>query len=313
MPDVTSEEAPRGARFLFVPGAVSGTLAAMKDPETIEFVASRGVRARHVTSICMGSLILGQAGLLEGRRATSHWLALPQHLALFGATPVDERVVRDGSLFTGGGVTAGLDFGLSLVAQLRGEDYARAVQLLAEQAPEPPLDAGTLVSAPPETSRIMQAMFAGFGPHVEAVAEGRSRGRSRARLGWDGPPAARWPTGRRQPARSGRSRRGHGSGCHGLATGTAGPATFGSRAAAGGAAAARTAMPGFRPPSRGPTICVVRLGCRPLPVSPHDARVGSVIVSATSRAPDARRAIAADVALGWRSIMRRTLGGPGSM
>ena len=112
-----------------------------------------------MTSVCTGSLLLGMAGLLEGKRATSHWVTRPL-LPEFGATPVDARVVTDGRIITGGGVTAGLDFGLSLLAALRGADYARAIQLQAEYAPEPPFAAGTPEAAGPFLTESLDGIFA---------------------------------------------------------------------------------------------------------------------------------------------------------
>jgi cyclohexyl-isocyanide hydratase len=169
MPDITLADAPVAPTILFVPGGISGTLNAMEDAETVDFLASRGAQAGYVTSVCTGALLLGQAGLLDGYKATTHWLALSS-LDAFGAEAVPERIVRDRNRFTGGGVTAGLDFGLAMLAELRGTDYAQAIQLLAEYAPEPPLDAGTLASAPPKIAGMMQDMFPGFETHVRAIA-----------------------------------------------------------------------------------------------------------------------------------------------
>ncbi|NSX56079.1 DJ-1/PfpI family protein [Sulfitobacter sp. 1151] len=172
MPDVTLDEADASPDVLFVPGGISGTLNAMEDPETISFLESRGAEARYVTSVCTGALLLGQAGLLDGYRAATHWLAMGS-LDAFGAEAIDARVVRDRNRITGGGVTAGLDFGLTIVEELRGTEYAQSIQLLAEYAPEPPLSAGTLTSAPQEVSARMVAMFPGFDAHVRAIAATR--------------------------------------------------------------------------------------------------------------------------------------------
>lgn len=168
-PTTTLERCPADLDILFVPGGTQGTLDAMQNTPIMAFVRDRGLRAKHVTSVCTGSLILGQAGLLQGKRATSHWAALDQ-LALFGATPVAERVVTDGAVITGAGVSAGLDFGLALLARLRGANYATAIQLQAEYAPAPPFDAGTLASAPPDVASAMSDMFAPFRDQVAAVA-----------------------------------------------------------------------------------------------------------------------------------------------
>ncbi len=110
--------------ILFVGGGANGTVALMTDSETLDFLARRGKTAKLVTSVCTGSLVLGAAGLLRGYKATSHW-AVRDILPLLGAELVVNRVVQDRNRITAGGVTAGIDFGLRVAAQLRGEDYAR--------------------------------------------------------------------------------------------------------------------------------------------------------------------------------------------
>ena len=125
---------------LCVPGG-AGVNALLTDAATLDFVRRQADGARYVTSVCTGALVLGAAGLLKGRKATTHWNA-HDLLAAFGAVPTQGRVVRDGNLITGGGVTAGLDFALTLVAELAGEDAARAIQLHLEYAPAPPFDSG---------------------------------------------------------------------------------------------------------------------------------------------------------------------------
>jgi cyclohexyl-isocyanide hydratase len=169
-PDAIFDETPEAPTVLFVPGGISGTLNAMEDRETVDFLAARGEGAGYVTSVCTGALLLGQAGLIDGYRATTHWLALSS-LDAFGAEAVDARVVRDRNRITGGGVTAGIDFGLAIVEELRGTEYAQAVQLLAEYAPEPPLSSGRMADAPPRVAAIMSGMFPGFETHVRALAE----------------------------------------------------------------------------------------------------------------------------------------------
>lgn len=129
------------ADILCVPGGF-GCVDMMQDDEVLEWVRDVGDGAQWVTSVCTGSLILGAAGLLRGYRATSHW-AWREYLTLFGAEPVAERVVFDRNRVTGGGVTAGIDFALALMAKIRGEDYARTVQLGLEYDPHPPFDSGT--------------------------------------------------------------------------------------------------------------------------------------------------------------------------
>ena len=148
LPTTTFAECPKDLTVLFAPGGTSGTLAAMRDDATRAFVADRGAHARYVTSVCTGALILGAAGLLKGYRATTHWAAL-ETLTDCGATPVSERVVRDRNRITGAGVTAGLDFGLAMVAELRDPVYAQGVQLGCEYDPQPPFHAGSTRTAPP--------------------------------------------------------------------------------------------------------------------------------------------------------------------
>jgi cyclohexyl-isocyanide hydratase len=170
LPDTTFAECPEALTLICVPGGTSGTLAAMQDAETMEFLASRGRAATWVTGVCTGTLVLGAAGLLRGYRATSHWIAR-DILAEFGAIPVAERVVVDRNRATGGGVTAGIDFGLTMVAALRDDDYARAVQLVAEYDPAPPFNAGSPEKAPAATTRMMTEMFTPFTVEARRVAQ----------------------------------------------------------------------------------------------------------------------------------------------
>lgn len=167
VPTHTFETCPERLDIFFVPGGSQGTLAAMRDERTVRFVAGRGAQARWVASVCTGSMLLGQAGLLRGRRATSHWVTRDL-LKDFGATPVDERVVWDGPLVTGAGVSAGLDLGLSIVARLRDAEYAQSVQLLAEYAPRPPFDAGTPERATPKVRGLVAGMFDGLRDEMRA-------------------------------------------------------------------------------------------------------------------------------------------------
>ena len=159
VPTMSIDDCPEELDILFAPGGTMGTVRVMEDKDWIDFIADRGARAKHITSVCTGSLVLGQAGLLEGKRATSHW-ATRHLLPEFGATEVTARVVRDGKVPTGAGVSAGLDFALALLAQIRGEPYAKAIQLQAEYAPVPPLSAGTPEAIDPELGEPMHEMFA---------------------------------------------------------------------------------------------------------------------------------------------------------
>ncbi len=170
-PTASFADCPADLTVLFAPGGTDGTLAAMRDAETLAFMADRGARAGYVTSVCTGSLILGAAGLLRGYRATSHWAARTV-LAGFGAVPTEARVVRDRNRITGAGVTAGLDFGLAMLAEMRGADYAELVQLGCEYDPQPPFAAGSPLSAPPAVRAEMTALLAGFVVEAEVVARG---------------------------------------------------------------------------------------------------------------------------------------------
>jgi cyclohexyl-isocyanide hydratase len=139
-PTVTLAECPQ-LDVLCVPGGV-GVNALLRDEAVLGFVRRQAAGARFVTSVCTGALVLGAAGLLRGKRATTHWAA-HDLLAGFGAIPVRARVVRDGGLVTGGGVTAGIDFALTVVAELAGQAAAEAIALQLEYAPAPPFDGGS--------------------------------------------------------------------------------------------------------------------------------------------------------------------------
>ena len=132
--------------LICVPGGF-GIIEAMEDQELLAQIRRLAMSARYVTSVCTGSLVLGAAGLLKGRRAASHW-AWRDALSAFGATPDPARVVRDGNVITGGGVTAGIDFALAVMTEVAGEDYAQSVQLSMEYAPEPPFNSGRPEIAP---------------------------------------------------------------------------------------------------------------------------------------------------------------------
>jgi len=136
----------KGCHILCVPGG-AGTGAMCADRAALAEIARLAEGARYLTSVCTGSLILGAAGLLKGKRAASHW-AWRDMLPHFGATPDAARVVRDRNVFTGGGVTAGIDFALTLAAEVAGEDVAKAIQLGIEYAPAPPFDCGRPEAAP---------------------------------------------------------------------------------------------------------------------------------------------------------------------
>ncbi|MGE7468262.1 DJ-1/PfpI family protein [Bosea sp. NPDC003192] len=144
-PTTTFAECPP-LDVLCVPGG-SGVNPLLHDETVLAFLRERAGQVRYLTSVCTGSLVLGMAGLLKGKRATSHWNA-HDLLARFGAIPTEGRVVRDGNLITAGGVTSGIDFGLTVIAELLGEEEAQLIQLSLEYAPQPPFKAGTPQEAP---------------------------------------------------------------------------------------------------------------------------------------------------------------------
>jgi cyclohexyl-isocyanide hydratase len=139
VPTTTFAECPQ-LDMICVPGGF-GVVAAMKDAETVEFVRRQAAGARYVTSVCTGAFILGAAALLKGRRATTHW-AYTSLLSAVGATFENARIVRDGNITTAGGVTSGIDFALSIAAEVAGAEVAQAIQLAIEYDPAPPFDSG---------------------------------------------------------------------------------------------------------------------------------------------------------------------------
>ena len=140
VPTTTFADCPQ-LDVICVPGG-GGQVALMTDPETLDFLRRQAARARYVTSVCTGSLVLGAAGLLKGYKSACHW-AWRDMLQAFGAIPVAERVVRDRNRISGGGVTAGIDFGLTVAAELAGEEVAKSIQLVLEYDPQPPFDSGS--------------------------------------------------------------------------------------------------------------------------------------------------------------------------
>jgi cyclohexyl-isocyanide hydratase len=144
LPDVDFRNCPP-LEVLCVAGG-SGINALLADKRALEFVRRQAGRAKYVTAVCTGSLLLGAAGLLRGRRAACHWLSLPL-LKELGAIPSRRRVVADGKFITAGGVTSGIDFGLELAAKLAGKAAAREIQLMIQYDPKPPFRAGTPAGA----------------------------------------------------------------------------------------------------------------------------------------------------------------------
>lgn len=165
---------------LCVPGGLGATDNAIGDQEFLHQVRRLAWDARFITSVCTGSLVLGAAGLLRGRRAACHW-AWRELLEPFGAIPDPGRVVRDGNLITGGGVTAGIDFALTVVAELAGREAAETVQLTLEYAPAPPFDAGRPETAPPAVlARLQERNAAALAPRRAMVEAAAARLREQA-------------------------------------------------------------------------------------------------------------------------------------
>lgn len=155
-PTTTFADCPQ-LDLVCVPGGF-GVADAMIDPETVDFVRRQAAAAKYVTSVCTGAFVLGTAGLLRGKRATTHW-AYTDLLPLVGATHEKARVVRDGNVFTAGGVTSGIDFGLTIAAEIVGPDIAKAIQLGIEYNPAPPFDCGHPDRAPASTKSLLASRY----------------------------------------------------------------------------------------------------------------------------------------------------------
>ena len=155
--DTTLADCP-ALDVICVPGG-TGVLDLMDDKVVLSFLRTQAEHATFVGSICTGSLVLGAAGLLRGKKATTHW-AWTDLLVPFGAIPTIGRVVRDGKIMTGGGVTAGIDFALTMVGELAGRDVAESIQLGLEYAPSPPFDAGSPDTARPELVAAVRGRMA---------------------------------------------------------------------------------------------------------------------------------------------------------
>ncbi len=174
-PDAALADAPQ-LDVLHVPGGF-GQEALMEDEEVLSWIRKQAAGARSVFSVCTGALICGAAGLLKGRRVTTHWASF-ELLPFFGAIPVNERVVVDGNWVFAAGVTAGIDGALRLAAELRGEAAAQSIQLSMVYAPEPPFNAGTPETAPPAILEQARNAVAEITARREATAR-----RVAARLG----------------------------------------------------------------------------------------------------------------------------------
>ena len=173
MPTTTLADCPQ-LDVICVPGGY-GSDDLLNDEEVLDFLRRQAGGARYVTSVCTGSLVLGAAGLLKGYRAATHWSAM-DNLSAFGATPTAVRVCTDRNRVTGGGVTAGIDFALTLVSMLVDRKTAEAIQLRLEYNPAPPFNSGSPDTAPPETLALIRERIA---PHQsrrkDAVARAAAR------------------------------------------------------------------------------------------------------------------------------------------
>jgi cyclohexyl-isocyanide hydratase len=172
-PTTTFADCPQ-LDVICVPGGF-GTNDMVNDEETLNFLREQAMGARYITSVCTGSLVLGAAGLLRGYRATTHWSAM-DHLAPFGATPTKSRVCVDRNRITGGGVTAGIDFALTLVSILVDRQTAEAIQLRLEYDPAPPFNSGSPDTAPPQIlARVKERIASAGARRKEAVARAAAK------------------------------------------------------------------------------------------------------------------------------------------
>src|SRR5262245_41265347 len=173
VPTTTFADCPQ-LDVICVPGG-GAQVELMVDPESLDFLRKQAAGARYVTSVCTGSLGLGAAGLLKGYKSACHW-AWRDMLKDFGATPVAERVVRDRNRISGGGVTAGIDFGLTVAAELAGEEIAKSIQLGLEYDPQPPFDSGSPEKAGPErVQRLRERLAPLLQTRAKANAEAAAR------------------------------------------------------------------------------------------------------------------------------------------
>lgn len=177
-PTITFDDVPENLDILFVPGG-GGTPEIMKDQEYLDFIARAGKTARYITAACTGSVILAMAGLLEGYRAATYWPFYEPLIAL-GIEPSYDRVCIDRNRITGGGVTAGIDFALSLIAEIKGQDAAEFTQLVLEYDPQPVFTAGHPRSARPE---IIEQISGLWGRTAEAVRVAKAHMERRAQAG----------------------------------------------------------------------------------------------------------------------------------
>ena len=158
LPTKTFSDCPKDLDVLFVPGGF-GTWDAMQDEAVLDFLRERAPTSKLVTSVCTGSIVLAAAGLLDGYKAATHWTSYDV-LEAFGVEGVRERVVVDRNRISGGGVTAGIDFGLTVLAKLRGDEVAKMTQLMLEYDPAPPFDSGSPRVAEPSLVAAVQGIVA---------------------------------------------------------------------------------------------------------------------------------------------------------
>jgi cyclohexyl-isocyanide hydratase len=168
VPTVTFADCPP-LDVVMVPGG-PGQQDLMEDEVVLEFLRKQAATAKYVTSVCTGSLVLGAAGLLKGKRATCHWAAI-DHLKPLGAIPVSQRVVMDDNVITGAGVASGIDFALAVAAILEGEETARQIQLQIEYDPSPPFDSGSTATASAEMVALLRSRGAALNEQRRLVAE----------------------------------------------------------------------------------------------------------------------------------------------
>jgi cyclohexyl-isocyanide hydratase len=172
-PTTTFADCPQ-LDVICVPGGF-GTDDMVNDEEVLQFLRDQAKGAKYITSVCTGSLVLGAAGLLRGYRAATHWTAM-ENLSAFGATPTKTRVCIDRNRVTGGGVTAGIDFALTLVAMLIDKETAQAIQLRLEYNPAPPFNAGSPDTAPAEiVALINERIVSNKARRAEAIARASAR------------------------------------------------------------------------------------------------------------------------------------------
>jgi cyclohexyl-isocyanide hydratase len=168
VPTITLADCPQ-LDLVMVPGG-AGQQDLMEDAIVLEFLRKQAAGAKYVTSVCTGSLVLGAAGLLKGKRATCHWTAI-EHLRPLGAIPMSQRVVMDGNIITGAGVAAGIDFALAVAAILEGEEVAKQIQLQIEYDPSPPFDCGSTEKASAEMVALLRGRGAALSEQRRVVAE----------------------------------------------------------------------------------------------------------------------------------------------